>query len=195
MDADKTGKGSIVFASSNIRHPQVRRRLLWTALALFIASLALPAVSSGQFFRDDLICRGDVSWARGWSLLLMGLLGPFVGQFEWLANLLMLLAVATAGSSVLMRALCLVSALAALALTAVTPFTFTSVKVDGGVPDIICSFGPGYYLWLACSVLVLIASLLNAVNNVPRGVNDKAEPVENEVDGRPVTAYDRVERS
>ena len=181
---------------SNIRDPRMRRLLLWTALALFIASLALPAVSSGQFFRDDLICKGDVSWAPGWLLLLMGPLGPFVGEFGWFANCLMLLAAATTGRNVLMRALGLAFALAAVALVIVTPFSFTSFRVDGGVPDIVCRFGPGYYLWLACSVLVLIASLLKlAVKSAPRGANDQAEPVENDMDGRLVTARDRTKRS
>jgi len=71
----------------------------------------------------------------------------------------MLLAALTTGRSALTRALSLGSAFAAVALVIVTAFSFTSFWMDGGGPGIVCGFGPGYYLWLACSVLVLLASL------------------------------------
>ena len=48
----------------------------------------------------------------------------------------------------------------AVALTIQTAFSFTELSFDGGVPDDVCGFGPVYYLWVACSVLVLVATLL-----------------------------------
>jgi hypothetical protein len=101
------------------------------------------------------VCKAH-QWTRGWELLLIGPLGVLDGQFGWIANPLMLFA----ALGRLRRAANLSFALAAVALIVVTAFSFTSVWMDGGGNATVCGFGPGYYLWLACSVLVLIATLL-----------------------------------
>ena len=176
-----------MFALSNGRRSQIIRRLHWTALALFIASLALPAVSGGQFFHEGLICK-DPPWMWGWFWFLVGPSGLFDGQYGWFANPLMLLASLMHGRSALTRALTLGSASTAVLLVVVTPFAFTSFWIDGGGPGIVCGFGPGYYLWLTSSVLVLIASLLKP--SAPQGLDDRAEPVGQNFDARHKAGHD-----
>jgi hypothetical protein len=145
-------ESSIMFMLSDARRTQIIRILLWTALALFVLSLFSPSVSGGRFWRDDLVCKAP-QWSRGWELLLLGPLSVLDGQFGWIANPLMLFAALT-------RTAHPGFALTAVALIVVTAFSFTSVWMDGGGNGTVCSFGLGYYLWLACSVLVLIATLL-----------------------------------
>jgi hypothetical protein len=136
--------------------------LLWAALVLFLLSLSLPSVSGGRFWREDLVCKAP-NWSHGWELLLLGPLGVLDGQYGWVANPLMLFAaLKKVHESGFTWAAVVLSAVAAVALIVVTAFSFTSVWMDGGGDATVCGFGPGYYLWLACSVLVLIATVLKA---------------------------------
>lgn len=93
---------------------------------------------------------------------MLGPLGVLDGQFGWFANPLMLFAasVKSRKSGFALAAAALSAALAAVALVVITAFSYTSERVDAGVGITVCGFGPGYYLWLACSVLVLIATLV-----------------------------------
>jgi hypothetical protein len=68
-----------------------------------------------------------------------------------------------------LAAVALSAALAAVALVVVTAFSYTSERVDGGVGITVCGFGPGYYLWLACSLLVLIATSLKTIKRPSGG--------------------------
>jgi hypothetical protein len=180
-----------MFTLSNIRRPEVTRALPWTALALFTASLLSPAMSGGQFFTDDSFCK-DPPWSWGWELVLLGPLA-LPEQFGWIANPLMLLAAITTGRGALTKAANLGSALAAVVLIVATPFTFTSFWMDGGGLGYVCGFGPGYYLWLACAVLVLIRSFLKlTIINPTRAANVRHEK---DVDGGPVAALDRTKLS
>jgi hypothetical protein len=145
-------KGSIMFMFPDARRTQIIRILLWTALTLFVLSLFSPSVSGGRFWREDLVCKAP-QWTRGWELLLLGPLGVLVGQFGWMANPLMFFAALTTAAHPGF-------ALTAVALIVVTAFSFTSVWMDGGGDATVCGFGLGYYLWLACSILVWIATLL-----------------------------------
>ena len=140
---------------------QIISVLLRAALALFFLSLFLPSVSKQQNFRLDLWCRAP-EWSLGFGPFLFGPLGLLVGQFGWLANPLMFLAalIKIRKSGFASPAVTLSAAIAAVALIVVTAFTYTADWHDGGVGITVCGFGPGYYLWLACSVLVLIATLL-----------------------------------
>lgn len=94
-----------------------------------------------------------------------GPLGVLYGQFGWIANPLMLFAalkkVRKSGFALIAVVL---AAAAAVVLVAVTAFSFTSEWGDGGGDFVVCSFGLGYYLWLACSILVLIAALLKSAD-------------------------------
>lgn len=149
-------KGSFMFVLSDPRRTQVVRMVLWTVLALLVISLFSPSVSRGQFYRVEDICKAP-HWSLGWEFLLTGPLGAFFEQYGWFANPLMLFAVLTRARH---PALALIAALVAVALIVVTAYSYTSEWRDGDVPVTVCGFGPGYYLWLACSVLVLIATLL-----------------------------------
>jgi hypothetical protein len=138
---------------SNARRSQIAAIILKIAIALFILSLLSPSVSDEQNYRLDLACMAP-HWSRGWEFLPFGALGALEGHFGWYANPLMLVAVFAR------RAVGVICALLAVALTIQTAFSFTELSFDGGVPDDVCGFGPGYYLWVACSVLVLVATLL-----------------------------------
>ena len=151
-----------MFMFSDARRTQIIRILLWTALVLFVLSLLLPSVSGGRFWREDLVCKVP-EWSRGWQLLLLGPLGILDGQYGWIANPLMLFAaLKKVRKSGFAFAAVVLSAATAVALVVATAFSFTSVWMDGGGDATVCGFGPGYYLWLACSVLVLIATPLKA---------------------------------
>jgi hypothetical protein len=124
---------------------QNRRTLLSVALALGLLALALPAVAMGHGTRCAV-----PDWASGWMLLVTGPLGLMVGQFGWLANPLMLLA------AIFKR---IELAAIAVGLIVLTAITFTSLPTDNGTSTM-CGFGPGFYVWLACSVVILFSTFV-----------------------------------
>jgi hypothetical protein len=140
-----------IFSSG--RWSQIRKIDLWIAIALFIVSLFSPAISLEQNYVIDRICL-DPHWELGLGFFVIGPLGVPFGQFGWFANPLMLVAVLTP------KTLGVICALASVALTVQTAYSVSSFWSDGQVPADVCGFGPGYYLWIACSVLVLVATLL-----------------------------------
>jgi hypothetical protein len=149
---------------------QITRALLWAALVLFVLSLFLPSVSRQENFRLDLWCKAP-EWSPGWGAFLFGPLGVLDGQFGWFANPLMLFAalMKSRKSDFVLAAVVLSAALAAVALVVVTAFSYTSERHGGGVGITVCGFGPGYYLWLACSLLVLIATFLKTIKRPSGG--------------------------
>jgi hypothetical protein len=134
------------------RRTQVRHGLLWLALALWIVSLILPAVSNSTNPRMVLDC-SNPTWAEGWFLFLFGPLGIMAGQFGWLANPLMLFAAFKTRVEI---------AAIAVGLGVLTAFTFTSIPNDIAA-NRVCSFGAGFYLWLASTVAVLVATFVKPV--------------------------------
>jgi hypothetical protein len=122
------------------------------ALALWIVSLSLPAVSNSENPRMVLDCSSP-SWAQGWLLFVVGPLGIIVGQFGWLANPLMVLAAFKSRIGI---------AAIAVGLGVLTAFTFTSVPNDIDA-NRVCGFGAGFYLWLASTVAVLVATFVKPV--------------------------------
>lgn len=150
---------------SNVRWSQIRRISLWTAIALFILSLFSPSISLEQNWVLDRVCLAP-HWELGLGLFVIGPFGVLAGQFAWLANPFMLVAILTH------KALGVICALLSVALTVQTAYSVTSFWMDGQVPDDVCGFGPGYYLWVACSVLVLVATLLKPPT---KNVASKAE--------------------
>lgn len=135
------------------------RTLLWMSLALWFLSLALPGASEGH----GVDCSAR-SWAPGWMLLIGGPLGALVGQFGWFANPLMLLAAIFKRSEL---------AVLAVGLVVLTAFTLNSVPTDNG-SNTVCGFGPGYYVWLACAVLILYSTLLTP-RPAPKTIGDRSE--------------------
>ena len=99
-------------------------------------------------------------WSPGLNFFIIGPLGVLDGQFGWIANPLMLSATLMNRCKLGFALTAVILAIAAAALIVVTAFSYTSDWHDGGVGMTVCGFGLGYYLWLACSVLVLIATLL-----------------------------------
>jgi hypothetical protein len=170
IPARETEKGSAMFMFSDTRRTQIIRILLWTALVLFVLSLLLPSVSLDRAARIDLQCVAP-NWSAGLNFLVLGPTGFLDGQFGWIANPLMLFAALTKNrkSSFALTAIVLAAATVAVALAAGTAFSFTSVWGDRGGDFEVCGFGPGYYLWLACSVLVLIATSLRTIRRLSDG--------------------------
>ncbi|MHC2251753.1 hypothetical protein ACVILK_001445 [Bradyrhizobium embrapense] len=138
---------------SHTRRSQITKTILWVAFALFVLSLFLPAASNEQVYRLDRVCQNP-QWDHGLAFLLVGPFGVLFGQFGWFANPLMLLAAITR------REFGLVFATLAILATTSTTRTLTHFWRDGEPDDVVCGFGPGYYAWAACSVLVLIAVLV-----------------------------------
>jgi hypothetical protein len=133
-----------------------RIQLVWSvyivAFVLFVFSLLEPAMSTIENYhgRD----RSALHELAGWQFLLFGPLGIFAGpQFGWYANPLMLLSALP-----LKRSLKIMFAILAI-LLAVSSVTLTSVPVLD-VAYRVRFARIGFYLWLACPVLVLFAAFL-----------------------------------
>ena len=133
-----------------------RIQLMWliyiATFLVFVSSLLVPAISfiespSKHFDGSDMH-----EW-RGWWFLLLGPLGILIGQFGWWANPLMLLS-----AMPLKRTLTLVFAVLAILLAA-SSVTLTYVPVLD-VKLVVRGARLGFYLWLACPVLLLLAALL-----------------------------------
>jgi hypothetical protein len=140
-------------ALADARRRLIRRGLLWFAFALWIVSLALPAVSESRNPRTVLDC-SNPSWANGWLVFVGGPLGIMVGQFGWLANPLMVFAAFKRSIGI---------AAIAVGLGVLTAFTFTSVPNDIDA-NRVCGFGAGFYFWLGSMLVVLIAALTRPVH-------------------------------
>jgi hypothetical protein len=133
-----------------LRGEQIRRALPWAALALFVVSMFLPAVADGgQCLKPD--------WGTGFDYFLTGPLGPFHGQFGWLANPLMLFALLKTNR---------IAAVLSVGLVVLTAFTLRSVPMiePGNLP--VCGFGSGYYAWLACAVLISITTFTKSAERI-----------------------------
>jgi hypothetical protein len=139
--------------SADLHRWQIPAIVLKITIVLFIISLLSPAVSDQEIYVLDRVCLAP-RWSLGWRFFLLGPLGVLDGQFGWLANPLMLLAALTK------RPMGLIFATLSVALAVHTAFSLTHFPKDGGLDDVVCGFGPGYYLWVACSVLVLVATSL-----------------------------------
>jgi hypothetical protein len=131
------------------------RTLLWTALVLFLGSLYFPAVSNSPDPHLRLACASP-DWAPGWMAFVGGPLGIVAGQFGWLANPLMLLALRRGNRKSGLGA-CLALLAVALALSTAVSLTSIPNDLEGNA---VCGFGEGYYLWIACSVVVFIATFV-----------------------------------
>ncbi|WP_407174664.1 hypothetical protein [Bradyrhizobium sp. STM 3562] len=147
---------------SMARRSQMMRLIYIGALVLFISCLFSPAVSISKdaFKNIDCVNPDEVP---GWFFLVMGSLGILIGQFGWFANPLMLIAALPLGRS-LKSAFAILAAV--LAPTSVT-LTYLPNDVAGNA---VCGFGSGFYLWLICPVLLLLAALLG-----PVGRNDRMQ--------------------
>ena len=119
----------------------------------------------------DSVCRYP-QWGYEWEFFVMGPLGILDRQLGWFANPLMLLAAITR------REFGVIFAALAVLLTTSTTRSLTALWHDGGPDNVVCGFGPGYYSWAACSVLVLIAALVKP----PRKASSETAVVSSQVE-------------
>lgn len=120
------------------------------------ASLAMPVAQLGT---------GDGEMWYGWTVLLLGWLGFFLGQFAWIANFLFAAALIllVRGRPPLVWGLMvgvLTSLLAAHALS------WTKVFETGGGTAPVMSYGPGYDLWIAVTFFAGAALCLAALREI-----------------------------
>jgi hypothetical protein len=149
-----------MLALSRPKRRQIAATILWITFVLFVLALFLPSVSNDEIYVVDRVCLSP-RWEQGWTYLVLGPLGVFDGQPGWLANPLMLLAISTR------RAFGLVFATLSVPLTVSPAFSWIHLWTDGGPDNVVCGFGPGYYAWVACPVLVLLATLLKPPREAP----------------------------
>jgi hypothetical protein len=123
----------------------IRRSVALAVLVLFLVSVNLPTV----LYADQR------QWSNGFHLLLIGWLGPIEGQFGWYANLAMgwTLIILLLG-----RPPPLIVCVVGAALAVSTRFTLHEITTDVSEP--IQAFGPGFYLWIGCSVALLINAVV-----------------------------------
>ena len=151
------------------------------ALVLWISSLILPAVtecSDGRFWPEP-----------GWSILLLGWLGPLIGQFGWFANLTMLW---VTFRLIFQYPAGFLPGVLGFAL-ALTSFFWTGTPGTGDGPTgTICQHNSGFYVWMACAALLctmvffeLIPTRSTAKDPIeasPPSDNNDANPLRSEND-------------
>jgi len=119
-------------------HGDVARRWIGGAIAaLWLLSLIVPAAGWG---------RGPSAIGPGWSLLAIGWLGIFNGQFGWFANLPFILSVPVAIARRQPSTPLFLFACVAIVLPAAQTLGWAEVQTDSGRFPVV--IGPGYYLWL-----------------------------------------------
>ncbi len=126
-------------APSSLR--TLRRCVAGAVVLAFLIALKSPT----------LLLEHQRQWSEGWTLLLVGLMGPFEGQFGWCANLAMAWTVVVL---LLGRRPPLIVCLVGAALAVSTRFTLHEISSD--VRQQVLAFGPGYYLWAGCSLALLV---------------------------------------
>ena len=130
--------------------PHVWKLVSITLAILWIVSLFIPVAAQQTY--------GGPSWVRGWELLTIGWMGPFIGQFGWFANILIWITLAclarTVGPS---EGFTFWLAGSLLLLTINSAFWSTIPDSAGRHP--IVAFGAGYYLWM-CAVGVSGVALI-----------------------------------
>jgi hypothetical protein len=128
-------------SASGIR--TIRRSVAVAVLVMFVVSANLPTV----LYADQR------QWSNAVHLLLVGWLG---GQFGWYANLAM-------GWTVIIlllgRQAPLIVCLVGAALAVSTRLTLHQITTD--VSEQILAFGPGFYLWIGCSVALLTIAVVD----------------------------------
>jgi hypothetical protein len=123
-----------------------RRSFGIVALLMWIASLALPIETD---------C-GEPHASQGYVIFATGWLGAVAGQFGWFANPFMLWVM---GRLLYDRRPGIIPAVIGLGL-ALTALTWkTSPRGDAPGVSTICEWHVGFYLWIACAVLLAVVAL------------------------------------
>lgn len=131
---------------------QVRRGIALLLLLLWFASLLLPTLRTN-----------GSDWGYGWWILASGWMGILVGQFEWLANPLLILAVLLLARKRAARGLLGTAGVLLFLLCAKVAATASLIDNEGGIPHPIELRFVGYWCWLASIGLAGGLSLLAAL--------------------------------
>jgi hypothetical protein len=110
-----------------------------TFTSMWLMSMVLPVAEAGKGAALD--------WWPGYMVLIFGWFGFFFGQFGWLANLLLPIAVAigVAARTPMRKTFAVLGAL--LLTAAANSLLWTYIPMDDGYHPI-RSYGIGYYLWI-----------------------------------------------
>ena len=129
------------------------RTIAWVLGTAWAASLALPVATFGE-------AQGELWY--GWSVLLLGWLGFFLGQFAWIANALFAAALImlVRGRPPLVWGL-MIGVLTSL--LAVHALSWTEVYQNGGGTAPVLAYWSGYYLWVLATSAGGIALCMAAV--------------------------------
>jgi len=131
-------------------------------LACWGASLALPAIESETF--------GGTNITTGWTILLIGWLGPLMGHFGWFANAMLIPALAIAAGQY-GKAPRLKLVLGVIMLLLALNSAFWSYAPDDAGAHEIVSYLAGYWLWMASISATGLWLLIDAIRQRtgPRG--------------------------
>jgi hypothetical protein len=132
------------------------RTISWVLGLGWAASLALPVATFGE---------GSGELWYGWTMLLLGWLGFFLGQFAWLANLLFAAALVllARGRPPLVWGMMLGALTSMLAVHALS---WTKVHRTGGGTVDVLAYGSGYWLWVAVTFAAGAALCAAALQDV-----------------------------
>jgi hypothetical protein len=129
-----------------------RKNIGIIALLIWIASLALPVETD---------C-GDPHAAQGYVVFSFGWLGPFDLQFGWFANPLMLWVIVRL---LFNRRPGIIPAFGGLGLALSALAWKTTPRGDAPGVDTICARHSGFYLWIACAVLLAVVTLIELIRD------------------------------
>ncbi|MEL6109103.1 MAG: hypothetical protein AAFU85_24110 [Planctomycetota bacterium] len=142
----------------------MRSIALGISVAIYIASLTMPCYSYGQ--QETVLGVDSVGTVYGGSLLLIGWMGVLSFEFAWFANPLYLCA--CAGILASRKNPCnegqaaLLALMPCFAIAFALSFLMYRTTAAGGGPAgtewVITAYLPGYYLWIASMVALLLAS-------------------------------------
>ncbi|CAN5725022.1 hypothetical protein BH11PAT2_BH11PAT2_09600 [soil metagenome] len=135
-----------------------RNFVLYLALALYVISLALPAIYYSPL-NSDVVTMVDRGITVYWEGTLFGI---FVGIASGLANIFALVTLFNVLVTKNRNAAISMSVVAvALGLSALY-YIGTSIPLDeGGIRHVkILHYGAGYYVWLAALILLFVQSLM-----------------------------------
>jgi hypothetical protein len=146
-------EGALLTSALSVIGDRYRRVIGIVALVAWVASLALPVETE---------CLGLWYSSPGYRLALIGWLGALVGQFGWYANPFMLWQI---GRLLLGRRPGIIGSLIALCLTLSAFFWKTSFTGDAWIT--ICERHAGFYIWIACAVLLAAVALIELMRRLP----------------------------
>ena len=123
-------------------------------LAASLASLFLPAEQYGAGYEFS-----ELHWNSGWDMFLIGPMGPFVGEFAWYANPILIFATARLLWG---RPVGLLAGFATFLLAGSAVRNIGKIGCVGGCGKTL-ALGSGYYLWLAAAGLLAMLAVSDAI--------------------------------